>query len=460
MILNLFVGFSIFGQTWVPSQTSWLNNSYDNTIIDPANLLDNNAATNGYLSMSVYSTSYVKEMYIDFGAPKNIDGFKFAYMFPNTLRNACSNYPGDITNNCEGNLYYKNQSDQWIAAYTIIPFNPPGHNNSGGLNTIDFSMACPMTDSIAFIFPGIAAREWKFEMVGNYWLGGNFQTTTYFNVKDIYFRQYDNASIQVTTPNGTENWRVGDTHQITWNSSDVDNVKIEYSIDNGTSWTAIINDTPAPSGSYAWMVPNTPSELCLVKITSTIDPAVFDISDATFTIYIPGPEPVSIKISNAFTPNGDGINDTFGPVTTGIGSLKMSINDRNGRLVHTIDSLNRGWDGNMPSGSAAPQGVYYYLLRAMGYDNLEYIRQGNVNLYKDLITLKPNPIKSTAVLDLTGRFAGGKDISIYAVSGILMRIWNTSEDVVHLDLSFLEAGMYILKAADPEQIIVIKFIKE
>lgn len=138
----------------------------------------------------------------------------------------------------------------------------------------------------------------------------------------------------------------------------------------------------------------------------------------------------------------------------------MNINDRNGRLVHTIDSLNGRWDGNMPSGSAAPQGVYYYLLRAMGYDNLEYFRQGNVNLYRDLVALKPNPIKSTAVLDLAGRFAGGKVISIYAASGIPIRIWNTSEDVVQLDLSFLEAGLYILKADDAEQIIVLKFIKE
>jgi len=222
----------------------------------------------------------------------------------------------------------------------------------------------------------------------------------------------------------------------------------------------IINNTPALSGSYTWTVPNTPSELCLVKITSTTDATVFDMSDATFIIYIPGPEQVSIDLSNAFTPNGDGFNDSFGPVTKGIGSLEMSINDRNGRLVHTIDSLNGRWDGNMPSGSAAPQGVYYYLMKAMGYDNLEYVRQGNVNLYRDLISINPNPIKSTAVLDLTGRFAGGKVISIYAASGILMRSWNTSEDAVHLDLSFLEAGMYILKAADQEQVIAIKFIKE
>jgi gliding motility-associated-like protein len=195
-----------------------------------------------------------------------------------------------------------------------------------------------------------------------------------------------------------------------------------------------------------------------VKITSIADVAVFDVSDTTFVIY--APDSVSIVIPNAFTPNGDGYNDNFGPVTKGIGSLEMNINDRNGRLVHTIDSVNGRWDGNMPSGSAAPQGVYFYLLKAMGYDNLEYVRQGNVNLYRDLIDLTPNPVKSTAILDLTGRFSGDKTISIYSSSGILVRKFTTMEDVVRLDFSVLNAGLYILKATDQEQVIVVKFIKE
>jgi len=169
---------------------------------------------------------------------------------------------------------------------------------------------------------------------------------------------------------------------------------------------------------------------------------------------------VEINIPNAFTPNGDGYNDSFGPVTKCIESLEMNISDRNGRFIHKIDSVNGRWNGNMPSGSAAPQGVYYYLFKAMGYDDQEYIRQGSVNLYRDIIDLTPNPVKSKAVIDLSGRLSGNKTISINNALGILLRIWNTTEDIINLDLSFLGAGLYILKINDSEQVIVVKFIKE
>lgn len=169
---------------------------------------------------------------------------------------------------------------------------------------------------------------------------------------------------------------------------------------------------------------------------------------------------VSISIPNAFSPNGDGFNDIFGPVTKGVSSLEMSISDRNGRIVHKIDQVNGRWDGLMPSGSAAPQGIYFYLLKAFGYDELEYIRQGNVNLYRDQVNLAPNPVKSSAVLNLRGRLSGEKTIAVYSTAGILIRTFNTAEDIICLDFTSLNSGLYFIKASDSYQRIDVKFIKE
>ncbi len=96
---------------------------------------------------------------------------------------------------------------------------------------------------------------------------------------------FETPAINITTPNGGENCYADSTYYITWNSEgDVGNVAIEYSIDNGTTWTTIVSATPN-DGSYSWTVPYTPSDSCLIRISdSNGEPS--DVSDAVFSIII------------------------------------------------------------------------------------------------------------------------------------------------------------------------------
>ena len=104
-----------------------------------------------------------------------------------------------------------------------------------------------------------------------------------------------NPDIDIITPNGGENWQVDGTYDITWNYTNVENVKIEYTTDNGLSWLPpIIPSTPC-DGSYEWTVPNTPSTQCKVRISDVTNPSVYDESDGVFklvyripVIFIPG----------------------------------------------------------------------------------------------------------------------------------------------------------------------------
>jgi len=169
---------------------------------------------------------------------------------------------------------------------------------------------------------------------------------------------------------------------------------------------------------------------------------------------------VNIFIPNAFTPNNDGFNDTFGPVTEGIESLKMNINDRNGRLIHTIDAVHGRWDGNMPSGDPVAEGVYFYSLLSRGFDQKSYPRQGSVSLYRDLIDMTPNPVKTRASIDFTNQMTGSKLLSIYNSSGNKIKEWTILEDIVELDLSFLGSGLYILVVNNAQRTVSIKFIKD
>jgi gliding motility-associated-like protein len=56
---------------------------------------------------------------------------------------------------------------------------------------------------------------------------------------------------------------------------------------------------------------------------------------------------VVIYVPNAFTPNGDGVNDVFIPVMEGIDADKYElwIFDRWGNMIWYTDDINEGWDG-------------------------------------------------------------------------------------------------------------------
>jgi hypothetical protein len=77
-------------------------------------------------------------------------------------------------------------------------------------------------------------------------------------------------SLQITSPNGGEVWQGGSVHNITWTSTNVDNIKIEYSLNNGLTWTVIAASYPVSSSSYSWTVPCIGSTQVKVRITSVL----------------------------------------------------------------------------------------------------------------------------------------------------------------------------------------------
>lgn len=92
------------------------------------------------------------------------------------------------------------------------------------------------------------------------------------------------ASIEITAPNGGEEWDAGSAHNITWTSTgEVNGVRLEYSINDFNAVTTIAAET-ADDGTYAWTVPEDPSTNVKVRITATNDATVTDTSAAAFTI--------------------------------------------------------------------------------------------------------------------------------------------------------------------------------
>jgi gliding motility-associated-like protein len=183
-------------------------------------------------------------------------------------------------------------------------------------------------------------------------------------------------------------------------------VKADYSIDptNGDAPLVVtFTDKSVRASKYKWEFGDT--------TTSTLS------NPDTHTYFIPGSyttkltiesdlhcidsltldtkvvvEPSELHIPNVFTPDGDGINDNFIVESKSLRNLDVEVFSQSGRKVYSFfgdgEPLQdwKGWDGNVNSSSvkAAP-GVYYYVIKAYGWDNIKYSGKeyrGIVYLYR------------------------------------------------------------------------------
>jgi gliding motility-associated-like protein len=91
----------------------------------------------------------------------------------------------------------------------------------------------------------------------------------------------------------------------------------------------------------------------------------------------------ALYIPDAFSPNGDGLNDVFIAKGNDIKSFEMYIFDRWGsELFHSTD-INNGWNGTVKGGNTICQeDTYVYLIKATDSKNTDHSYTGKVTLIK------------------------------------------------------------------------------
>ncbi|MDA0930701.1 MAG: choice-of-anchor L domain-containing protein [Bacteroidetes bacterium] len=89
----------------------------------------------------------------------------------------------------------------------------------------------------------------------------------------------------------------------------------------------------------------------------------------------------SIYIPNAFTPNGDGLNELFTAYGVNWRTFQMWIFDRWGKELYFSNNPEKGWNGLDPTtGEVMAQGVYVYRIRIVDNSNRPKVFLGHVNL--------------------------------------------------------------------------------
>lgn len=93
-------------------------------------------------------------------------------------------------------------------------------------------------------------------------------------------------------------------------------------------------------------------------------------------------EAIELIIPNTFSPNGDGINDTFKVIAKGYKLLKGEIYNRWGTKMYEWSLPNASWDGRTTSGIVAVEGTYFYVISLEDESGKTITKTGPLMLFR------------------------------------------------------------------------------
>jgi gliding motility-associated-like protein len=100
------------------------------------------------------------------------------------------------------------------------------------------------------------------------------------------------------------------------------------------------------------------------------------------TIFIKVYEGPTYYLPNAFSPNGDGLNDIFFPTPVGIRSTEyFRVFDRFGKLMYETRQWLQGWDGTL-KGKKANSGTYVWMIKGIDKNGSVVEMKGTVILIR------------------------------------------------------------------------------
>jgi gliding motility-associated-like protein len=90
---------------------------------------------------------------------------------------------------------------------------------------------------------------------------------------------------------------------------------------------------------------------------------------------------ISVFVPDAFSPDGDGENETFVAKSKLFKSFSMSVLNRWGQVIFHSDDINKGWDGTI-NGANAPVGSYVYRIAVVDIIDQTVEKNGTFMLFR------------------------------------------------------------------------------
>ncbi len=109
----------------------------------------------------------------------------------------------------------------------------------------------------------------------------------------------------------------------------------------------------------------------------------YGMLDTSYSNYACAIQLPDVYTANAFTPDGDGLNDTYIPVEAYVSSdgYSFSVYDSWGAQIFAATDPKKGWDGSS-NGTASPEGVYLYIVKYKVMGETYEEKRGTITLIK------------------------------------------------------------------------------
>lgn len=174
------------------------------------------------------------------------------------------------------------------------------------------------------------------------------------------------------------------TPYITFNDNSTGGVSYTWNFGDGLSVNGPINSTitNVPHTTGPMVTPlHTYADTGVFNVTLTITTEYGCISNYTYPVVIGGD--YAFYVANAFTPDGDGVNDTFKPDGIGIDRDNYSflIFNRWGELIFETYNPDTAWDGYY-KGTLSQQDVYVWKIKTKDHTKKEREYYGHVTLVR------------------------------------------------------------------------------
>jgi gliding motility-associated-like protein len=162
-----------------------------------------------------------------------------------------------------------------------------------------------------------------------------------------------------------------DMLRFTWNEITGANAYL-VSVDNGATWITPSSGAQGLEHVLKGLKPQQ-SVTLLVKATGCEDKVSQPASGKTL--------PDGVFLPSGFTPNGDGLNDTWQVYGAVVREIHFMVFNQWGEKIFESNNQHLGWDG-MYKGKAQPSGVYIYICKLKLADGTLVERKGTLNLLR------------------------------------------------------------------------------